>query len=374
MSSNSRLTTAIHALCWLELSRRRGQPTLTSAGIADSLQSHPVLLRRALAPLRDAGILEVSGRGPGTGWRLVVAADRLALSDVHRAIGPTPTFGTHPHDPKQDCPIGYGIPDTLSRVYDEVDAAVEQALAGHTIAELLDRLLQERPLPTRAYERVPGAAREPARDGPETSMIRVLLAEDQHMIRAALSALLTLNSDIEVVAEVSTGADVVPSARRTSPDVAILDVGLPGVDGLEAASRLSREVPAVRVLIVTGLSNPAHLSQALAARVGGFLRKDAPPGELADAVRRVARGQRFLDPDLVASALEAGPNPLTAREVEVLRAAAEGGSTTDIGRALYLSPATVRNYLSNAIGKLGARNRLDAIRIARDSGWLEPSR
>lgn len=201
-------------------------------------------------------------------------------------------------------------------------------------------------------------------------MIGVLLAEDQHMIRAALSALLALNADIRVVAEVGTGDQVLAAARRSSPDVAILDIDLPGIDGLEVAARLGRELPGVKVLMITGLSNPSHLSRALSARVGGFLRKDAPPEELADAVRRVARGQRFLDPDLVASALETGPNPLTGREIDVLRTATEGGSTKDIGQALYLSPATVRNYLSNAIGKLGARNRLDAIRIARDAGWL----
>lgn len=147
VSNNSRLTTAVHALCWLELSRRRGQPTLTSAEIADSLVSHPVLLRRTLAPLREAGIVEVAGRGPGTGWQLATRADSLTLSDVHRALGTTPKFALHPHAPKQDCPVGYGIPDTLSHIYDEVDAAAEQALARHTVADVLDRLLEERPLP-----------------------------------------------------------------------------------------------------------------------------------------------------------------------------------------------------------------------------------
>ena len=148
MSSNSRLTTAVHALCWLELSRRRGQPSLTSAEIADSLLSHPVLLRRTLAPLRDAGILHVTGRGPGAGWRLDSPADQLTLRDVNRALGSTPIFALHPHAPKQDCPVGFGIPGTLAEVYGEVEAAAEEALARHTITDVLDRLLEERPLPT----------------------------------------------------------------------------------------------------------------------------------------------------------------------------------------------------------------------------------
>ena len=133
---------------------------------------------------------------------------------------------------------------------------------------------------------------------------------------------------------------------------------------------LRDELPETRILILTGLGQPGHLTRALEARVGGFMKKDAPSDELADAIRRVAKGQRFLDPDLVATALEIGTSPLTARETEVLRVAADGGSTEEIGRQVYLSPATVRNYLSSAISKLGARNRIDAIRIAREAGWL----
>jgi two-component system response regulator DesR len=201
-------------------------------------------------------------------------------------------------------------------------------------------------------------------------VIRVLVAEDEHLIRGALLALIALEDDLEVVAEVDRGDAIVEAAERVRPDVAVLDIGLPGIDGLTAAMTLREELPETRVLILTGLGHPGHLRRALDAHVGGFMRKNAPSEELADAIRRVAKGQRFLDPALVEHALEVGVNPLTARETEVLRAAADGGSTEDIGGALFLSPATVRNYLSNAITKLDARNRIDAIRIARESGWL----
>ncbi len=201
-------------------------------------------------------------------------------------------------------------------------------------------------------------------------MIRVLLAEDQHLIRGALAALIGLEQDMEVVAQLDRGDAIVATALRLRPDVAVLDIDLPGVDGLTAARVLRDELPETRVLIVTGLGPPGYLSRALDAHVGGYMRKNAPSEELADAIRRVAKGQRFLDPDLVAHALQIGESPLTAREAEVLRAAADGGSSEEIAAALFLSPATVRNYLSNGISKLGARNRLDAIRLARDAGWL----
>ena len=201
-------------------------------------------------------------------------------------------------------------------------------------------------------------------------MIRILLAEDQHLIRGALLALIGLEPDMDVVADLDNGDDIVPTAMRLRPDVAVLDIELPGADGLAAAATLRETLPETKVLILTGLGHPGHLSRALDAQVGGFMRKNAPSEELADAIRRVAKGQRFLDPDLVAHALQIGESPLTPRETEVLRAAADGGSTEDIGATLFLSPATVRNYLSNAISKLGARNRLDAVRLARDAGWL----
>jgi two-component system response regulator DesR len=202
------------------------------------------------------------------------------------------------------------------------------------------------------------------------SLIRILLAEDAHLIRGALSALIGLEDDMRVVAELDRGDAIVTTAIEVRPDVAVLDIELPGLDGLSAARLLREELPETHVLILTGLGSPGYLNRALEAQVGGFMRKDAPSEELADAIRRVADGRRFLDPDLVAHALRVGDNPLTPREAEVLRAAAEGGSTEDIAAVVFLSPATVRNYLSNAIAKLGARNRIDAIRLAREAGWL----
>jgi two-component system response regulator DesR len=201
-------------------------------------------------------------------------------------------------------------------------------------------------------------------------VIRVLVAEDEHLIRGALLALIALENDLHVVGDVARGDAVLEAAMQTRPDVAILDIGLPGIDGLTVARQLREQLPETKVLILTGLGQPGHLRRALDSHVGGFLRKNAPSEELADAIRRVAKGQRFLDPDLVTQALEVGESPLTAREADVLRAAADGGSTEEIGRTLFLSPATVRNYLSNAITKLNARNRVDAIRIARECGWI----
>jgi len=201
-------------------------------------------------------------------------------------------------------------------------------------------------------------------------MIRVLIAEDMHMIRGALVALLRLETDIEVVAELDRGDTILDAALRTRPDVAVIDIDLPGMDGLTAAGLLREHLPECRVLVLTGLSQPGNMLRALKAHVRGFLLKDAPASRLASAVRSVASGQRVLDPELVAAAVEAGSTPLTDREADVLRAATSGLSTADIGARLNLSPATVRNYLSNAISKLGARNRLDAIRIAEDAGWL----
>lgn len=201
-------------------------------------------------------------------------------------------------------------------------------------------------------------------------MIRVLIAEDMHMIRGALSALLSLEADVEVVAELERGDEIVSTARRTQPDVAVLDIDMPGLDGLSAADQLHRELPECRTLILTGLSQPGNLLRALQAHVRGFIVKDAPAQTLADGIRRVAAGERVIDPDLIATALETGASPLTPRETDVLRTAEGGHSTEEIGRHLSLSSATVRNYLSNAISKVGARNRIDAIRIARGAGWI----
>jgi two-component system response regulator DesR len=201
-------------------------------------------------------------------------------------------------------------------------------------------------------------------------VIRVLIAEDMHLIRGALVALLSLEQDLEVVAELDRGDGIVSTALATQPDVAVLDIDLPGLDGLSAADQLHEALPACRTLVLTGLSQPGNLLRALKVHVRGFIVKDAPADALADAIRRVAAGHRVIDPDLVAAALETGASPLTARETDVLRAAQEGISTDQIASKLSLSPATVRNYLSNAITKVGARNRIDALRIARNAGWL----
>jgi two-component system response regulator DesR len=201
-------------------------------------------------------------------------------------------------------------------------------------------------------------------------VIRVLIAEDMHMIRGALTALLGLEQDIEVVAELDRGDLIVDTALATKPDVAVLDIGLPGLDGLTAAERLHEVLPECRTLVLTGMTRPGNLLRALKAGVRGFIPKDAPAQMLADGIRQVAAGKRVIDPDQVAAALETGASPLTTREAEVLREAGNGTSTEAIGAHLALSPATVRNYLSNAISKTGARNRIDAIRIATDAGWL----
>lgn len=201
-------------------------------------------------------------------------------------------------------------------------------------------------------------------------MIRVLIAEDMHLIRGALTALLRLEPDLEVVAELDRGDMIVGTALATRPDVAVLDIGLPGLDGLAAAEQLRDVLPECGTLILTGMTRPGNLLRALKVGVRGFIPKDAPAQLLADGIRQVAAGKRVIDPDLVAAALETGSSPLTSRETDVLREARNGGSTEDIGTRLALSPATVRNYLSNAISKTGARNRIDAIRIAGDAGWL----
>jgi two-component system response regulator DesR len=201
-------------------------------------------------------------------------------------------------------------------------------------------------------------------------VIRVLIAEDMHMIRGALVALLCLEHDMEVVAELERGDAVVEAALRTRPDVAILDIDLPGLDGLTIADALHRRLPECKALVLTGFSQPGNLLRALKVHVRGFIGKDAPAETLADGVRRVFRGERVIDPELVAAAIEIGSSPLTPREADVLRAAERGSSTEEMATHLSLAPTTVRNYLSNAISKVGGRNRIDAIRIARDAGWL----
>jgi two-component system response regulator DesR len=204
-------------------------------------------------------------------------------------------------------------------------------------------------------------------------VIRVLLAEDQGMVRGALAALLALESDIAVVAQVGRGDQVVAKALEARPDVALLDIEMPGLDGLTAAAQLRSALPGCRVLILTTFGRPGYLRRAMDAGASGFLMKDAPAGELANAIRRTAAGARVLDPDLAAAALSEGANPLTEREREVLGASTRLGTIAEIAAALSLSEGSVRNNLSAAIQKVGARNRAEAARTATDKGWLEPS-
>jgi two-component system response regulator DesR len=200
--------------------------------------------------------------------------------------------------------------------------------------------------------------------------VRVLLAEDQAMVRGALSALLDLEDDIEVVAEVSRGDEVPPAALDTLADVALLDIEMPGGDGLSAAAALRERLPSCRVIILTTFGRAGYLKRAMESGAVGFLLKDAPASGLASAVRRVMNGERVVDPGLAAAALSEGESPLTGREREVLSASANGATIEDVAAKLYLSEGTVRNYLSTAIKKLGARNRVEAARLAERKGWL----
>ena len=201
-------------------------------------------------------------------------------------------------------------------------------------------------------------------------MIRVLLAEDQAMVRGALAALLTLEGDIEIIAEVGRGDEVVMVAKATKPDVALLDIEMPGCDGITAAAQLHQQLPTCRILILTTFGRPGYLRQAMESGVVGFLLKDAPSAQLATAIRRAVAGERVVDPTLALSALSEGNNPLTKQERTVLAAATKGASVAEIASNLFLSEGTVRNYLSVAIQKLGARNRIEAARAAEQKGWL----
>jgi two-component system, NarL family, response regulator DesR len=201
-------------------------------------------------------------------------------------------------------------------------------------------------------------------------MIRVLLAEDQGMVRGALTALLRLEGDIEVVAEVARGDAVVPAALQTEPDVALLDIEMPGGDGLSAAKALHEHLSSCRIVILTTFGRSGYLRRAMESGAVGFLLKEAPASELAVAIRRVMEGDRVVDPELALAALAEGTNPLTNRECEVLAVALSGASLADIATQLSLSEGTVRNHLSIAIQKLGARNRMEAARLAEQKGWL----
>nr|WSZ99035.1 response regulator transcription factor [Streptomyces sp. NBC_00857] len=201
-------------------------------------------------------------------------------------------------------------------------------------------------------------------------MIRVMLAEDMNMVRGALIALLELEDDIEVVAELDRGDAIVRTALQHQPDVAIVDIDLPGLDGLSAAAQLRERLPQCRTLVLTGLGTSTTMRRALDTQVAGLLLKDAPPAELADAVRKIASGHRVIDPQMALTAWDIAHAPLTPREADVLRRAAEGAGAKEIAADLHLSVGTVRNYLSGVVTKLNARNQLDAVRIARDAGWL----
>ncbi|GAB1645414.1 DNA-binding response regulator [Krasilnikovia sp. MM14-A1259] len=201
-------------------------------------------------------------------------------------------------------------------------------------------------------------------------MLRILLAEDVHMVRGALVALLDMESDLTVVAQVSSGDKIVPMALETQPDVAVIDVDLPVVDGLSAAAELHTRLPRCKTLILTGMGRPGTLRRAMSVSVSGFLLKDAPPERLAQAVREVAAGRRIVDPQLAVSAWDVGEIPLSGREIQVLRLAAGGAEPPEIAAVMHVSVGTVRNYLTRIVTKLNARNRVDAIRIATEAGWI----
>lgn len=201
-------------------------------------------------------------------------------------------------------------------------------------------------------------------------MIRIVLADDQNLVRGALAALLSLEPDLEVVGQVGRGDEVVDAVRDSAADVALLDVEMPGLDGIAATVALRRAVPTCAVLVVTTFGRPGYLRRAMEAGASGFMVKDAPAAELADAIRRVHSGLRVVDPMLAAETLATGGNSLTDRERDVLVAARDGATVADIAGSLHLSEGTVRNYLSSAIGKTATRNRAEAVRVAGERGWL----
>ena len=203
-------------------------------------------------------------------------------------------------------------------------------------------------------------------------MIRVLIAEDQSMVRGALAALLALEDDIEVVAEIARGDEILEAAERIKPDIALLDIEMPGLDGLSATALIRDARLPTRVLIVTTFGRPGYLRRALEAGASGFLLKDAPAAQLAVAIRRAMAGHRVVDPALAVEALSDGNNPLSERELQVLETSARRGTIEEVAAELSLSEGTVRNHLSAAIQKVGARNRAEAVRLAREKGWLEP--
>jgi two-component system response regulator DesR len=203
-----------------------------------------------------------------------------------------------------------------------------------------------------------------------TPSIRILLAEDQAMIREALAALLSFEDDIEVVAQVGRGDEILEAASLSKPDVALLDIEMPGLDGLTAAAELRQRCPKTRIVILTTFGRPGYLRRAMESGVSGYIVKDSPADKLAATIRQVQAGQRVIDPDLAAAALAEGGSPLTPRERDVLAASADGRGVQQIAQTVFLSEGTVRNYLSSCIQKTGARNRAEALRVAQEHGWL----
>jgi two-component system response regulator DesR len=201
-------------------------------------------------------------------------------------------------------------------------------------------------------------------------MTRILIAEDQAMVREAIAGLLALENDFEVVAQVGRGDEVLAAAQASEPDVALLDIEMPGANGLEVLGRLVERRPDCRILILTTFGRPGYLRRAMEGGAAGFLLKDAPIAELASAIRRAIAGERIVDPGLAAAALSEGASPLTAREQEVLVASREHATVAQVALALHLSPGTTRNHLSAIMGKLGAHSRIEALRIAEEKGWL----
>jgi two-component system response regulator DesR len=198
----------------------------------------------------------------------------------------------------------------------------------------------------------------------------VLLADDEHLIRGALAALLALEGDLSIVAEAASGPEAIAMARAHRPDVAVLDLQMPGTDGVGVAATLRESVPECQSMIVTSHGRPGHLKRALAAGVRGFVPKTASAGQLAEIIRTVHSGSRYVDPELAADAISAGDSPLSVREAEVLELAADGAPIAEIAKKASLTQGTVRNYLSAAVAKLGAESRYAAVRKARERGWI----
>ncbi|MCB7137926.1 response regulator transcription factor [Cellulosimicrobium marinum] len=201
-------------------------------------------------------------------------------------------------------------------------------------------------------------------------MIRILLADDENLIRDAVASLLSLEDDLEVVVQAASGTEAVAAALKLRPDVAVLDLQMPGLDGVEVAERLAADLPTCGVVVVTSHGRPGYLKRALEAGARGFLPKTVSSRVLADVVRQVHAGGRYVDPELAAEAITAGASPLTAREADVLELAADGAPVEEIATRAHLAPGTVRNYLSSAAAKLGAANRHEAAHVARRHGWI----